>query len=272
MRRFIYIILASLFLLSGCGKSEQVEQTNSPIEEIAVVSPTVIPEMTAAQCPYENLTFTGRDVNAQHYPRSYSTEDKELIGGVWSILNSPDRIEVSNYDSYEDVMQLHFESQNKLERVNLFPNDNCEFIDTGKKYCLAPGSYSAISALLTDYTTENCSFVIDENFLSIDTASQETLVFMFNAPPATAVLPIVTGDFTEDWVLAPTEIQNGEHTGRFAYIQGIYTNEGYGPVEVSVYFDEMLIFVTCDGVTKIFSTDQNTLDSIDLLLESIENS
>ncbi len=221
-------------------------------------------------CPYRSLTFSGRDVNAQHYPRSYSTEDGELIENVWKILNSPDRIEVSEYEGYEDVMDLQFFEGNKSERVILLPNDNCEYLYIGKKYCLAQGSYAAVSALLTDYTTANYSFTIDEDFLNIDTDSQEELVFMFDIPPV-YISPSVTGDFTEDWVLIPVDIQNWDHEGRFGYIQNIYTREGFGPVEISVHFDELLIGISCDGKTKLFYTDQSTMDSIDQLVKSVRN-
>jgi len=219
-------------------------------------------------CPYTSLTFSGRDVNAQHYPRSYSTEDGELIEKVWKVLNSPDRIEVSEYEGYEDVMDLQFFGMHENERVILLPNDNCKYLGTGKKYCLPQGSYAAISALLTDYTTANYSFTIDEDFLSIDTDSQEELVFMFDIP-AKYVLPSVTGDFTGDWALIPTDIKNWDHEGRFGYIQNIYTREGFGPVEISVYFDELLIGISCDGKTELFYTDQSTMDSIDQLTENV---
>lgn len=223
-----------------------------------------------AQCPYNSLTFSGRDVNAQHYPRSYSTEDKELINKVWAVLNSSDRIEVSEYEGYEDVMDLQFFGENESERVILLPNDNCKYIGTGKKYCLTQGSYTVISSLLTDYTTANYSFTIDEDFLNIDTDSQEELVFMFDASDV-YVSPSVTGDFTEDWVLIPVDIQNWDHEGRFGYIQNIYTREGFGPVEIAVHFDELMIVVQCDGKSKAYYTDQSTMDSIDQLVESVRN-
>lgn len=222
-------------------------------------------------CPYTSLTFSGRDVNAQHYPRSYSTEDGELMKKVWAVLNSPDRIEVSEYEGYEDVMDLQFFGMHENERVILLPTDNCKYIGTGKKYCLSKGSYTAISALLTDYTTANYSFTIDEDFLNIDTDSQEKLVFMFDIP-AVYISPLITGDFTEDWVLIPTDIKNWDHEGRFGYIQNIYTREGFGPVEISVHFDELMIVVQCDGKSKAYYTDQNTMDSIDQLVQSVRNS
>lgn len=266
--------MACVLLFSGCGKTEQVKETISPIQENAPInqpaSPAATPEPTAAPCPYESLTFTGRDVNALHYPRSYSTEDKELIENIWNVLNSPDRLEVSEYEGYEDVMDLQFQGQNGSERVVLLPNDNCEFLDTGEKYCLAQGSYVAVSSLLTDYTTANYSFTIDEGFLNIDTDSQEPLTFMFDVSP-NMVMPSDIGDFTEDWVLTSADIQNWVHEGRFGYIQNIYTKEGFGPVEISVYFDELLIGVNCDGKSVFFYTNQNTMDSIDQLIESLRN-
>lgn len=272
-------MLAGLFVLTGCGDSKKTSETppsvvTPPPMVITTAAPTATPEVSskpvAVDCPYSSLGFEGRDVNAQHYPKQYSTSDAKLISEIWNILSGNEREEVSDYQSYEDMMCLTFLGQNKTERVNLQPDDYCELIDSGKKYSLAPGSYSTISALLTDYTTKNCSFVIDENFLSIMTDAVEPLVFMLNTPHIT-VMPSVTGDFTENWVLIPTDIMNWEHTGRFAYIQNIYTNEGFGPVEISVHFDELLIGVSCDGVSKLFSTDQGTMDSIERLFASIEN-
>lgn len=274
IKKFLFVILACVLFLSGCRKAEQVKETISPAVENEAMnqpaSPAATPAPTAAPFPYESLTFTGRDVNAQHYPRSYSAGDKELIENIWNVLNSPDRLEVSEYETYEDVMDLQFQGQNGNERVVLSPNDNCEFLDTGKKYSLAQGSYATVSSLLTDYTTANYSFTIDEGFLNIDTDSLEPLTFMFDVSP-NMVMPSDIGDFTEDWVLIPADIQNWQHEGQFGYIQNIYTKEGFGPVEISVYFDELLIGVNCDGKFTLFYTDQNTMDSIARLVESLKN-
>lgn len=275
-KKIILPILAALLLFTGCGAEKPVEKAPRPVAPPTVIfateQPSPTPEPTqkfAIDCPYSSLGFEGRDVNAQHYRRSYSTTEAELISAVWNIISSEEREEVSDYQSWEDMMYLTFLGRT-TERVKLQPDDYCELVDSGKKYALAPGSYSAISELLTEYTTENYSFTIDENFLSVMTCAVEDIVFIYDSYPI-SVMPRDIGDFTESWVLFPSELQDGAYTGRCVDIQNIYTNDCYGPVEVSVYFDMGLILVTCDGITEAFSTDRNTLDSIDRLLESLEN-
>lgn len=278
MKKLIIPILAAL-LLTGCGSVKKPAETTTPRP---VAPPTVIiaadqpsaspeptPMTTAVDCPYSSLGFEGRDVNAQHYPKSYSTTDAELISAVWDIISSDERVEVADYQSWEALMYLTFLGRT-TERVRLQPDDYCELVDSGKKYALAPGSYAAISELLTEYTTENHSFTIDEDFLSVSPYALDSIVFARKSW-GTSVLPRDIGDFTEDWVLIPTDIRDWEHTGRFAGIRNIYTDENYGPVEISVHFDELLITVSCDGVSKIFSTDQTTMDSIESLFDSLEN-
>lgn len=276
MRKLIIPILVALFL-TGCGRAEKPADTPPrPVAPPTVIiaadqpSPTLKPTpQTAVDCPYSSLGFEGRDVNAQHYPRSYSTTDAELISAVWNIISSDEREEVVDYQSWEALMYLTFLGAT-TERVKLQPDDYCELVDSGKKYALPPGSYAAISELLTAYTTENHSVVIDEDFLSISPYALDSIVFASESC-LTSVLPRDIGDFTEDWVLIPTDITDWEHTGRFAFIRNIYTDENYGPVEISVHFDELLITVSCDGVSKIFSTDQATMDSIESLFDSLEN-
>lgn len=278
MKKYLLPVLAAALLLTGCGAEKPAEKAPRPVAPPTVIiaadqpspSPEPEPRRTAIDCPYSSLGFEGRDVNAQHYRRSYSTTDAKLISAIWDIISSDEREEVSDYQSWEDPMYLTFLGRS-TERVNLQPDDYCELVDSGKKYALPPGSYSAISELLTAYTTENYSFTIDENFLNIDTSLPFSIEFYYGQTQRISAMPYETGDFTEDWVLIPTDIRDWEHTGRFAYIQDIYTKEGFGPVEVSVHFDELLITVSCDGVSKLFSTDQATMDSIDRLLESLEN-
>lgn len=277
MKKYLLPVLAAALLLTGCGAEKPAEKAPRPVAPPTVIiaadqpspSPEPEPRRTAIDCPYSSLGFEGRDVNAQHYRRSYSTTDAKLISAIWDIISSDEREEVSDYQSWEDPMYLTFLGRS-TERVNLQPDDYCELVDSGKKYALPPGSYSAISELLTAYTTENYSFTIDENFLSVMTCAVEDIVFIFDSYPI-SVMPRDIGDFTESWVLFPAELQDGAYTGRCVDIQNIYTNDCYGPVEVSVYFDMGLILVTCDGITEAFSTDRNTLDSIDRLLESLEN-
>lgn len=279
MKKLTFPILAALILLTGCGSSEKAEEAlprpvAPPTVVIAADQPSPTPEptprRTAIDCPYSSLGFEGRDVNAQHYPRSYSTIDAELISKIWNIISSDERKEVSDFQGWEDPMRLTFLGQT-TERVNLQPDDYCELVDSGKKYALAPGSYSAISELLTEYTTENYSFIIDENFLNIDTSLPFPIEFYFDQTQHVSAMSSEIGDFTENWVLIPLETVNLDQSGRFAYIQEIYTKEGYGPVEVSVRFDELLIGLSCDGVSKWFSTNQETIDSIESLLASLEN-
>lgn len=279
MKKLTFPILAALILLTGCGSSEKAEEAlprpvAPPTVVIAADQPSPTPEptprRTAIDCPYSSLGFEGRDVNAQHYPRSYSTIDAELISKIWNIISSDEREEVSDFQGWEDPMRLTFLGQT-TERVNLQLDDYCELVDSGKKYALAPGSYSAISELLTEYTTENYSFIIDENFLNIDTSLPFPIEFYFDQTQHVSTMSSEIGDFTENWVLIPLETVNLDQSGRFAYIQEIYTKEGYGPVEVSVRFDELLIGLSCDGVSKWFSTNQETIDSIESLLASLEN-
>lgn len=270
-------MLAVFFALTGCSSSEKaVEMQPRPVAPptmlIIAEEPSASPETTPTatiDCP-SSLDFEGRDVNAQHYPRSYSTTDADLISAVWKIISSNEREEVADYQSWEDTMHLTFLGST-TERVNIQPDDYCELVDSGKKYSLAPGSYATISKLLTEYTSENCTFFIDENFLNIDTSISFPIEFYFDQTEYVSAVSTEIGDFTKDWVLVSTDIHDWEHTGRFAYIRDIYTKEGFGPVEVSVHFDELLITVSCDGVSKLFSTDQATMDSIDSLIESLEN-
>ena len=157
------------------------------------------------------------------------------------------------------------------ERVKLQPDDYCELVDSGKKYALAPGSYSAVSELLTAYTTENYSFTIDENFLSIDASIPFSIEFYFDQAEHVSAVSTEIGDFTKDWLLIPTDIHDWSDTGRCAYIQNIYTNEGYGPVEICIHFDDQLIDVSCDRICKLFSTNQETIESIESLFASLNN-
>lgn len=279
MKKLIFAVLACLIVLTGCGSAEkattpQPDIVKPPQIVYATAGPSETPEptprTTAIDCPYSSLGFEGRDVNAQHYPRSYSTIDAELISKIWNIISSDEREEVSDFQGWEDPMRLTFLGQT-TERVNLQLDDYCELVDSGKKYALAPGSYSAISELLTEYTTENYSFIIDENFLNIDTSLPFPIEFYFDQTQHVSAMSSEIGDFTENWVLIPLETVNLDQSGRFAYIQEIYTKEGYGPVEVSVRFDELLIGLSCDGVSKWFSTNQETIDSIESLLASLEN-
>lgn len=281
MKKYLLPVLAAALLLTGCGNSKKAAETPPPpiVKPPSIVyataepsaTPEPTPRRTAIDCPYSSLGFEGRDVNAQHYRRSYSTTDAKLISAIWDIISSDEREEVSDYQSWEDPMYLTFLGRS-TERVNLQPDDYCELVDSGKKYALPPGSYSAISELLTAYTTENYSFIIDENFLNIDTSLPFSIDFYYyNRTERISAVSTEIGDFTEDWVLIPTDIHDWEYTGRFAYIQDIYTKEGFGPVELSVHFDELLITVSCDGVSKLFSTDQATMDSIDSLIENLEN-
>lgn len=278
MKKLTFPILAALILLTGCGSSEKAEEdlprpVAPPTVVIAADQPSPTPEptprRTAIDCPYSSLGFEGRDVNAQHYPRSYSTIDAELISKIWNIISSDEREEVSDYQSWEDPMNLTFLGRT-TERVKLQPDDYCELVDSGKKYALAPGSYSAVSALLTEYTTENYSFVIDREFLSVSPYSPETIEIFYDQTKRICVEPSEIGDFTKDWVLTPTDIENWSHTGRAVGIQGIYTNENNGPVEIGVYFDDMMIIVSCDGVSGLFYTDEATLAAIDSLIKSLE--
>lgn len=276
MKRLIFAILPILLLFTGCGKQE-TENPPTFVKPPQIVcasdapseTPEPTPRSTAIDCPYSSLGFEGRDVNAQHYPRSYSTTDAELISKIWNIISGDEREEVSDYQSWEDPMNLTFLGRT-TERVNLQPDEYCEFVDSGKKYALPQGSYSAVSALLTEYTTENYSFVIDREFLSVSPYSPETIEIFYDQTKRICVEPSEIGDFTKDWVLTPTDIENWSHTGRAVGIQGIYTNENNGPVEIGVYFDDMMIIVSCDGVSGLFYTDEATLAAIDSLIKSLE--
>lgn len=276
MKRLIFAILPILLLFTGCGKQE-TENPPTFVKPPQIVcasdapseTPEPTPRSTAIDCPYSSLGFEGMDVNAQRYPRSYSTTDGELISEIWNIISGDEREEVSDFHSWEAPMRLTFFGRT-TERVNLQPDEYCEFVDSGKKYALPQGSYSAVSALLTEYTTENYSFVIDREFLSVSPYSPETIEIFYDQTKRICVEPSEIGDFTKDWVLTPTDIENWSHTGRAVGIQGIYTNENNGPVEIGVYFDDMMIIVSCDGVSGLFYTDEATLAAIDSLIKSLE--
>lgn len=276
MKRLIFAILPILLLFTGCGKQE-TENPPTFVKPPQIVcasdapseTPEPTPRSTATDCPYSSLGFEGMDVNAQRYPRSYSTTDGELISEIWNIISGDEREEVSDFHSWEAPMRLTFFGRT-TERVNLQPDEYCELVDSGKKYALPQGSYSAVSALLTEYTTENYSFVIDREFLSVSPYSPETIEIFYDQTKRICVEPSEIGDFTKDWVLTPTDIENWSHTGRAVGIQGIYTNENNGPVEIGVYFDDMMIIVSCDGVSGLFYTDEATLAAIDSLIKSLE--
>lgn len=276
MKKCIFLVLALLLVLTGCGDSTAPVETAAPTEPMETAVPAPSPEASAALCPYDSLTFSGCDVNPQQYSREYTTTDTELISAVWDLINSPGLGEVSDYKRYESSIHLVFMGKDTPWQISIQANDyglfrvDGDLMDEGVKYALAPGSYAAVSTLLTEYTAENYyNFTIDESFLSVDTGSAESLEFQRGAEDKVFISPAETGEFTQGWALTPSDIMNHEYSERPYVIRNIRTKAGIAPVEVNVYPSELLIYIGCDGIGSLFSTDQSTADSVVALFDSV---
>jgi hypothetical protein len=210
----------------------------------------------ASPCPYNSLKFSGRDVNTQKYDRSYTITDVGLINEVWALVKPGETKNTAEPETAEIGIDMYFYNAEKMEFFTLFPTDYLKDQQTGNFYRLEAGTYGRVSSLLTEYTENNYSFSIDRNFISIDTASPEKLTFMVSgsADPIT-VSPSSVGDFTAGWNLKQITPKDGDLGGEVAYIQNVYTKEGFGPVELGIYFDLKLLAVNFDGMSGYFSMD-----------------
>jgi beta-lactamase regulating signal transducer with metallopeptidase domain len=260
-------IAAVMILASGCAFTGAAEKPSAPVSSAdtapqsaeltaEIASEELLSDKSASSCPYDNLKFSGREVNQQKFDRSYVTADEELIDDVWALVKPDAAKKTAKPETTEIGIDMYFYNADKMEFYTLFPTDYLKDNPTGNGYRLEDGTYGKVSAMLTEYTKKNYSFTIDRDFISIDTASPEKLTFMLGGvSDPIAVSPAAVGDFTADWNLKQITPEDGELGGEHAYIQNVYTKDGFGPVELEIYYDLKLLVVNCDGKSGFFSMD-----------------
>lgn len=268
MKKIISFVfcLAVLFSTSCSGQktalevkdAEPYEQNEEETTEVSVVT-----------CPYLRLEYSGSNVTPHKAYVTYSITDADLLSSIWEAMQSVEIISPESMQYTEDALNMKFYDEGDGSGlILLHSNDTIEYRLSGEAYKLPSGGYEKICTLLTDYYVRELSFEIDEDFLSVNVESEEPLHFFIDNA-LLPVLPLALGDFTQDWNLTPAEPPDGEYGRDFVRILYIYTLEGYGPVEVTAYFDSMLVLISCDNIYKAFSMDNSTVEQIAKLCDKV---
>ena len=253
----ILFVFISVFLCGCSAAHERVQTESSPLIGLNTADVSIdCSETQMPTCPYLSLEYSGIDVNNQNYGvYNYSTQDIELIQKLWEYISN--KHEVDGTSANNDVICLSFYNANSGYLVRIYQDDYLLDVLTQDFYKLDEGTYQEISTLLKQYTFETQSFIIDQGFLSVDTLASEKIVFETDESYL-AVSPGNVGDFLEFWSYAPIDLPDGELGRANLRVMNLYTKDGFGPVVISIFLDQRLMIVNCNGHFGAFQIDDAT--------------